>query len=302
MASRSSSMRAQTVLVTGSDGFTGRYLTPVLLDRGYRVVGLVAGERGSSDSIICDLTDEKSVKDVVAQVRPDYVVHLAGMSYVGENDPEGFYCVNLFGTLNLIEALSLMDIPPKKILIASSANVYGTPGVEMIDESICPAPLNHYANSKLAMEHMVCTWFERLPIIITRPFNYTGPGQNERFLVPKIVGHFRRQEREIKLGNLDVSRDFSDVHDVVKCYEALLLSDVRSTIVNICSGVATSLRDIIKMMNGIAGYEISVQVDSALVRTSEIPSLMGSNSRLKEIIGFSPQIPIYETLKNMFLT
>lgn len=295
-----SSMNTQTVLVTGADGFTGRYMVPLLRSRGYHVVGLGAGETGANETIVCDLTDEKKVQDVVSQVLPVYVVHLAALSFIGESDPTNFYRVNLFGTLNLIEALTHLHIAPKKILIASSANVYGTPRLAIIDESVCPAPINHYANSKLAMEHMVRTWFERLSIVITRPFNYTGPGQDERFLIPKIVGHYRRREREIKLGNLDISRDFSDVHDVVLCYEALLQSNAQSMIVNICSGETTSLHEIIKMMNNISGYEISVQSDPTLRRKNEIKSLSGSNYLLRKTIGFLPKYSLHETLKFMF--
>lgn len=291
----------KTVLLTGADGFTGRYMTETLRSHGYCVVGISLGNTVSEEIISCDITNSTSVFSIVEQVRPDYVIHLAALSFVGESDPEKFYQVNLFGTLNLLESLGRLDISPKKVLIASSANVYGTPGFDVLDESVCPNPVNHYANSKLAMEHMVRTWYDRLPIIITRPFNYTGPGQSERFLIPKIVGHFRRREREIKLGNLDVSRDFSDVRDVVKCYLALLESDTRSAVVNICSGEATPLREIIEMMNSLAGYEIIVRVDPALIRTNEIPSLRGSNLLLKKLIGFSPNVSLLDTLRTMNL-
>jgi nucleoside-diphosphate-sugar epimerase len=226
---------------------------------------------------------------------------LAALSFVGHGDPEAFYRVNVLGTVNLLEALSAEVIPPEKILIASSANIYGSPDRDTIDETICPAPVNHYACSKLAMEHMVRTWFDRLPIIITRPFNYTGPGQDERFLVPKIVGHFKRHAPEIELGNLDVSRDFSDVTDVVSAYLALLESSAASVAVNTCSGVATSLREIINMMNDIAGYEIRIRVNPAFVRKNEIPSLRGDNSLLRRLIGPVQQTPLVETVRKMFL-
>ena len=296
----SSYMSPQTVLVTGADGFTGRYMVAYLLASGYRVVAMGLAETNADETINCDLTDRQSIRDFIIRLKPDYVIHLAALSYVGESDPIGFYRVNLFGTLNLIEALAILNPYPKKVLIASSANVYGPIGGREISESDCPSPINHYGNSKLSMENMVRTWFERLPIIITRPFNYTGPGQDERFLIPKIVGHFRRREREIRLGNLDVSRDFSDVREVVACYKALLESDVRSLIVNICSGEATPLREIIRIMNIIAGYEIVVKVDSNFVRDNEIPSLRGSNVLLKDLIGIAPKPSLENTLRAMF--
>jgi nucleoside-diphosphate-sugar epimerase len=287
------------VLVTGFTGFTGRYMATTLEQQGFQVIGLGHGSKDDWETITCELTDAAAVAAAVREVKPDYVVHLAALSFVGHGDSEAFYRVNLFGTLNLLEALAALAEPPRKVLVASSANVYGTPDVAVIDESVTPAPVNHYANSKLAMEHMVRTWFDRLPIVITRPFNYTGPGQAPCFLVPKIVDHYRRRSPIIELGNLDVSRDFSDVRDVVAAYAALLDSDVRSEIVNICRGEAISLREIIAMMNLSAGYEIEVKVNPAFVRVNEIPSLQGSNAELKRLIGTVPSIPLVETLQWM---
>lgn len=294
-------MAPSTVLVTGASGFTGRYIVAALQKRGYVVASLGTGESAADIGIDCDLTDASAVRSAVAQISPRYVIHLAALSFVGHGDPEAFYRVNVLGTVNLLEALSAEVIPPEKILIASSANIYGSPDRDTIDETVCPAPVNHYACSKLAMEHMVRTWFDRLPIIITRPFNYTGPGQDERFLVPKIVGHFKRHAPEIELGNLDVSRDFSDVTDVVSAYLALLESSAASVAVNTCSGVATSLREIINMMNDIAGYEIRIRVNPAFVRKNEIPSLRGDNSLLRRLIGPVQQTPLVETVRKMFL-
>src|SRR3974390_2344033 len=207
----------RTALLTGANGFTGRYLEPALQLRGYQVARL-----DSDGDVPCDLTDRATVERTVLQARPSVVVHLAAVTFVAHGDPEDFYRVNVLGTLNLLQALTKLRQAPVMVIIASSANVYGTPDVGMLEESMCPAPVNHYANSKLAMEHMVRTWFNRLPIVITRPFNYTGPGQADHFLVPKIVKHFKERAPVIELGNLHVSRDYSDIEDVVSAYAALL--------------------------------------------------------------------------------
>lgn len=294
-------MNKKTALVTGASGFTGRHMIAALKERGYRVVGFGDSCPDADQSLPCDLTEPAAVREAVLQIRPDYVVHLAALSFVAHGDAEAFYRVNVLGTLNLLEALAAQESVPRKVLVASSANIYGTPGIEVIDESVCPAPVNHYACSKLAMEHMVRTWFDRLPIVITRPFNYTGPGQDERFLIPKIVGHFKRGAHDIELGNLDVSRDFSDVADVVAAYVALLESDAHAVTVNVCSGRATSLREIIAKMNDIAGYEIEVRVNPAFVRANEIPRLLGDNAVLAGLVGLTPQIEIDTTLRRMFL-
>jgi nucleoside-diphosphate-sugar epimerase len=286
----------QTVLLTGAAGFTGRYLREALEARGYKVVPLQF--EGSSP---CDLTDIGATESAVRNAQPDAAVHLAALSFVGHEHPEEFYRVNVFGTLNLLQALGSLDRPPRCVLIASSGNVYGTPDIEVLDESVCPAPVNHYANSKLAMENMVrANWFDRLPIVVTRPFNYTGPGQAKNFLIPKIVQHFRDRAPFIELGNLHVFRDFSDVDDVVAAYMALLESGVQSEIVNICSGRGIALLDVIRIMNQLAGYEIEVRVNPEFVRENEVPRLVGSDAKLRSLVNLPEPRPFAETLKRMY--
>lgn len=286
-------------LVTGASGFTGQYMVEALENQGFQVVGLGNHPTAADQTLACDLTDAAAVKECVERVKPNWVIHLAALSFVGHEDQRAFYDVNVFGTLNLLQALAELNTPPDRILVASSANVYGTPDVGVIDESACPAPVNHYACSKLAMEHMVANWFERLPIVITRPFNYTGPHQHTRFLVPKIVDHFARQSSTIELGNIDVSRDFSDVRDVVRAYMALLEADIKGTVVNISSGTDTALRTIIEKVGALAGYEIDIQVNPAFVRKNEIPRLCGSNQRLRELTGWQPKYNLDTTLNDM---
>jgi len=288
-------MGNRTALLTGAGGFTGRYMDAALRQRGYDVIGLE-----SSGQTPCDLTKAQETVHAVQAAMPDVVVHLAAVSFVGHGNPEDFYRVNVLGTLNLLEGLARLNRPPRRVLIASSANVYGTPPLEVLDETVCPRPVNHYANSKLAMEHMVRTWFDRLPIVITRPFNYTGPGQADHFLIPKIVRHFRQRTPVIELGNLHVSRDFSDIEDVVGAYLALLDSDVRSEIVNLCSGRGIALLEVIQTMNHLAGYEIEVRVNPELVRANEVPRLVGSNAKLGSLVQMPEPRPFSETLRRMY--
>ncbi len=288
------------VLVTGSRGFTGRYLCARLRERGFDVVGLVMGPvEDRAQEVCCDLSDCVAVAETVAAVRPDHLVHLAAISFVPHADQEAMYRVNLFGTLNLLEAFAAAGLPPRRVVIASSANVYGNPQAERVDETLCPAPVNHYAASKLAMEHMARTWSDRLPLVITRPFNYTGPGQDERFLLPKIVAHFRARKAAISLGNLDVVRDFSDVGDVVEAYVRLLTGVTVAQTVNICSGIGYSLSEILDLSAELAGYRIDVKVDPALVRANELKRLVGDNAKLERLTGFVPRTPLKQTLADM---
>ena len=290
----------KVALVTGASGFTGRHIVPLLRDRGFRVVGLSSSASEDADSLLCDLGDLDALRDIVRRVQPTHVIHLAALTFVQHGDQRAFYDVNVFGTVNLLSALDALPLAPAKVLIASSANVYGIPAVETIDERVCPSPVNHYACSKLAMECMLRNWFERIPIIVTRPFNYTGPGQDGRFLIPKIVGHHKRHAARIELGNLDISRDFSDVQDVARAYADLLECSARSCTVNICSGNEISLRQVLRIMSDIAGYAIDVKVNPALVRANEISRLKGSNALLRQIISYEPSRSFSETLQAMY--
>lgn len=289
----------KTVLITGCDGFTGHFTREEFLRCGYRVIGMVYENAGENE-VACDLTDKDSVRRVIQEYMPDGLVHLAAPSFVVNDNPLDFYLVNVFGTLNLLEAMDAEGINPDKVVLASSANIYGAPLVDEITEDTPPEPVNHYATSKLAMEYMVRTWFERFPIIITRPFNYTGPGQNKQFLVPKIVDHYRTGKQEVELGNLDVARDFSDVRDIAKAYLLLYESAVSSEIVNLSSGQVYELKEIITLMDKIAGYSIKVTVNPDFVRSNEIKVLCGSNKKLKSLTGFVPGIPFEKTLNDMF--
>ncbi len=292
---------APCALITGFRGFTGGYLAKVLEGAGYRIFGTAHGAEPIGPGVFAvDLCDPKAVVQLIDQIRPTVVVHLAAISFVAHNDVDAIYRVNVVGTRNLLAALATLETPPRCVLIASSANIYGNSAVELIDESIAPFPANDYAVSKLAMEYMARLWMERLPIVIARPFNYTGVGQGPQFLLPKIVNHFQRGERVIELGNIDVERDFSDVRMVAKVYADLLAKAPAGEVFNVCSGKANSLKDALTMMAEIAGYEIEARVNPAFVRANEVKRLQGDARKLRGAIGEFEAIPLRETLQWMY--
>ncbi|KVK77468.1 GDP-mannose 4,6 dehydratase [Burkholderia cepacia] len=297
-ASRSDAPRA---LITGLGGFTGDYLAQSLRAAGYRVFGTAHGaEVAGSDMYRVDLCDRAELAKVVADVQPDVVAHLAAIAFVAHGDADAMYRTNVVGTRNLLEALSSLEKRPRAVLLASSANIYGNAAVEIIDEAVEPSPANDYAVSKLAMEYMARLWQDKLPIVVARPFNYTGVGQSPQFLLPKIVGHFQRGERVIELGNIDVERDFSDVRRVVDAYRRLLQLAPAGGVFNVCSGRATSLKAVIAMMEQIAGYTIEVRVNPAFVRANEVRRLQGDGSRLQAVVGPLEDISLESTLRWMF--
>ena len=283
------------VLVTGGEGFTGRFMRAELESNGHEVVSLLHRSDGGAD-IAVDLCDREAVLQAVSGLRVDAVVHLAAIAFVAHGDVEQMYRVNIVGTRNLLEALSAGSNPPRVVLLASSANVYGNADVEIIDEGVAAKPANDYAVSKLAMEHMARTWMGRLPIVIVRPFNYTGVGQSEKFVIPKIVSHYARGARCIELGNTRVVRDFQDVRDVVPRYRRLLeLAPVGETY-NLSSGVGHSLNDVLELLSGLAGYRPEVQVNPEFVRSNEVERLIGNPRKVDEAVQLSTRRDLRDTL------
>ncbi|MFC5511520.1 NAD-dependent epimerase/dehydratase family protein [Massilia jejuensis] len=288
-------------LITGLRGFTGAYVARELEAAGYRVFGTaMPGDDSGSGMLPVDLCDRDAVAAMVEQVEPDVVVHLAGIAFVGHSDVAQIYRVNVVGTRNLLEALAGARHKASSVLLASSANIYGNASVPVIDEGVVPAPANDYAVSKLAMEYMARLWMDKLPIVIVRPFNYTGRGQSESFLLPKIVAHFRRRERRIELGNLAIARDFSDVRMVARSYRRLLAAAPSGEAFNVCSGRSHSLAEVIDLSSDIAGYRIEVQVNPAFVRANDVLTLSGSNDKLARVIGPLEAPPLLDTLRWMY--
>jgi len=287
-------------LITGIKGFTGQYVTAELEQHGWAVWGIGSHDE-SEDARYrrVDLADTAGLRAVIAEVQPDAVVHLAAIAFVGHGDADAFYMVNLIGTRNLLSALASSNKKPECVLLASSANVYGNATEGVLSETSPPNPANDYAVSKLAMEYMARLWMDKLPIVIARPFNYTGVGQTESFLLPKIVGHFRRGAEVIELGNLDVWRDFSDVRAVAQAYRRLLEVCPAGETVNVCSGKAHSLREVIAMAESVSGRSIQVQVNPAFVRASEVKTLCGDATKLRSVIGEWATPPLEDTLRWM---
>ncbi|OIQ70423.1 GDP-6-deoxy-D-talose 4-dehydrogenase [mine drainage metagenome] len=300
MGSRSDMPVNKRALVTGLTGFTGHYVADELAAAGFEVYGMGGHPSHLPRYTQVDLADRDSLHALVARVSPHVVLHLAGIAFVGADNAEAFYRVNTVGTRNLLEALANEAPDVECVLLASSANVYGNATEGVLDESTLPNPANDYAVSKLSMEYMARLWLDRLPIVIARPFNYTGVGQTDVFLLPKIVGHFQRGAKQIELGNLDVYRDFSDVRAVANAYRRLVQACPVGQTVNVCSGKSHSLREVLAMVGKIAGYEIEVKVNPAFVRANEVRSLLGSAARLRDIIGEWNLPQLNETLEWMY--
>lgn len=262
------------ILVTGLDGFTGRYVQSDLESHGHQVMALTS-----------DLTNPDAVSTEIAQLQPEAVVHLAGIAFVGHGNANAFYDVNLIGTRNLLSALAKHVPEVRSVLLVSSANVYGNRSEGALSEDVTPDPANDYAISKWAMERMARLWLNQLPLFIVRPFNYTGFGQDAMFVIPKIVSHFLEEKHVIELGNLDVWREYGDVRTVASIYTKLLEQPPVGDTLNICTGQAYSLREVVTLCKKITGQRMEIEVNPEFVRANEVRVLKGNNIRLKTLIG-----------------
>ena len=289
------------VFVTGLDGFTGRYLATELAQSGHDVCGIVRAERAnvSGRAHVCDLLDRENLTQILSLEKPDAIVHLAAIAFVQHGTAGDIYQANVVGTRNLLDALERSGCQPHSVLLASSANVYGNCDRETINEQVPPAPVNDYAISKFAMELVARMWEDKLPIVIARPFNYTGVGQDSRFLLPKIVGHFRDKAKRIELGNLHVVRDFSDVRTVASVYRRLIEGNFARRTFNVCSGVGHSLQDILAIARELTGHDPEVCVNPQFVRANEVHKLIGNCQELMHSVGPIDSIPLRDTLEWM---
>lgn len=293
------------VLVTGANGFAGSYMTAALQQAGHDVYGLVkniepSGFVGADKIYRTDLSDFGELERIVGQIRPERVIHLAAISHAAHGDVADIYMTNLLGSRNLLEAVARHAPDCGPILLMSSANVYGNRVGGVIDEQVLPDPVNDYAVSKLGMEYLTHIYADRLSFVIVRPFNYTGIGQSPDFIIPKIVQHIRKRAKVIELGNLDVARDFSDVRFVARA--CLKLIDTPAAIgekINLCSGKAYTLAEILDMARTISGHDFEVEINPQFVRKNEIKSLWGSREKLNSLIGVLENTRLEETLRWM---
>lgn len=288
------------ILITGSKGFTGRYVCAELEQRGYEVYGLTNDFTVEGESI--DLRNRHAISVVVSRLRPSGVIHLAAVASVDHGSLSDFFDINVNGTRNLLDALSNVDCL-KSVIVASSANVYGNASLgKPITEDLIPLPLNPYADSKLKMEEMIRKNYAYLPITIVRPFNYTGVGQPKKYLIPKIVDAFKRKEHVLNLGNLNISRDFSDVRFVSWAYAELIDSCSSGDLINLCSGVSYSIEDIVDICSELTKHQLKINSESHLRRNNEVFCLRGDPTHMIKVLGKMSMLNLHDTLHWMLFS
>lgn len=293
------------VLVTGGNSFIDVHLLRALVAAGHSVTATLRSEAEARPPVdvpclIASLEDAERWATVGHEVRPECVIHLAGLALVTHADASELYKTNVVGTDNLLKGLaSVADLRPQ-VLLASTSGVYGNQAAPLIDETLPPRPANHYAVSKLAMEFLAFQHAERFPLRVLRPFNVVGPGQNETFLVPKLVKHHVERSAELQLGNLEPERDFIDVRDVARFVTRLIERPPEALdVVNLCSGVGTSIAQLLELLAQLTNHRPTITVNPQFVRKNEVWRIVGDNRKLSRLTGLNVQHTIRDTLEAM---
>ena len=287
------------LLIIGHSGFVGKHVIEAARQRDFEVVVPPAG---------FDVRDMQSVTTALSAA-PDWILHLAAQSSVSESleHPIETYLVNTIGTANIVAA-AVNSRFEGRLLFVSSADVYGVVDSSSlpIKESQPAAPRNPYAASKLAAEGVCLEATRRsgFDVVIARPFNHIGPGQDARFVIASFAAQIAaiavgEHPPILAVGDLSVERDFSDVRDVVGAYFTLFEQGERGGVYNVCSGVGHRLDRVLQQLLVAAETQVKIEVDQSRLRTSETPQLVGDNQKLRSL-GWRPQIPLSQTLNDVF--
>jgi GDP-4-dehydro-6-deoxy-D-mannose reductase len=301
---------SRPILVTGAAGFAGSHLLDLLSRDGADIVAWhrpggaapreVAGTRWEA----VDLLDPAAVAAAVARVRPSGVYHCAGAAHVGRSwdSTESTFATNVRGTHHLLTALDRAG-DGVRVLIPSSALIYATAG-EALTEDHPLVPSSPYGLSKLAQEMLGERTDGRLTVTIARAFNHFGPRQHPHFVASGFARRIADIEKgrwgpEISVGNLETRRDLTDVRDTVRAYRLILERGQPAHPYNVCSGRAIAIRHLLDLLIARARVPVTVRVDPARYRPNDTPLLLGDPSRLRDELGWTPEIPIEQTLDDL---
>ena len=308
------------VLITGITGFVGSHLAEYCLGRDgeVEVVGICRWRSrreniehlgDSIDMRECDLRDASSVKQLLGDVRPERIFHLAAQSYVPSswNSPAETITTNVIGQLNIFEAMRELELDAR-IQIAGSSEEYGLvhPHEAPITEDNPLRPLSPYAVSKVTQDTLAYQYFQSygLKAIRTRAFNHTGPRRGDVFVTSNFAKQIAqieagRREPVLLVGDLTPERDFTDVRDIVRAYWLCLEHCEPGEVYNVASGKAYRIQEVLDMLLSHSDMEIEVREDPSRLRPSDVPLLLGDNTKFCEATGWKPEIPFEQTAKDL---
>lgn len=310
--------KIKKALITGITGFVGSHLAEYLIKEKVEVHG-ASRWRSKTDNIDhlrdqinlidADLLDAHSLYSIIDKIRPDFIFHLAAQSYVMTSwaSPANTMEINLTGAVNLFEAVKKTG-HDSVIQIACSSEEYGKvyPDEIPIKETNPLRPLSPYAVSKIAMDYLGYQYYESygLKIIRTRGFNHTGPRRGDVFAestFAKQIAEIEKNKREpiVYVGNLDAERDYTDVRDMVRGYYLAVLKGKPGEVYNICTGKAWKISKVLDYLLSLSKSKIKIAIDPLRIRPSDVPILIGDNSKFVKQTNWEPKIEFTKTLEDL---
>lgn len=274
------------VMITGGDGFIGRYLCQECEAQNVEYLVVSASvKQNTAQAQKVDLMNYQALKDTLQSFMPDAIIHLAAIASPVHNDIAEIYRVNVGGTENLLNAASEVLPVGSRMVLTSTAGVYGNQNVERLHEGLPFNPANHYSCSKMVTEILSRQYMDKLDIHIVRPFNIIGCGQSESFFVPKLVKHFLNRSAEIQLGNLDAVRDYVSVEFCAKVMLDLAINlKAAPSIVNVCTGTGYSCKQIIELLEQLTDYHPKIISTTEFARSNEVWKMVGDTTELQKVV------------------
>ncbi len=307
-----SSNELATALITGSEGFVGGHLWKELERSGYKVIGTSLSEpkEKTPNVFVCDITDTEKVGNLIKDLQPDYIFHLAAQSSPRHSIlfPKKTFEINNIGTINLFEAVkSILDYNPRIVVIGSATECGEVSADQLpITENTPFAPQNPYSISKLATYYLSLHYAKSgaCEIVYAASFSHTGPGQSTGFLAADIARQiveieYGRQEAKLVTGQLENLRDYLDVRDVARAYRLLAERGKNGERYNVCSGHPVSTKDIFRILTQLSKVKIDHQIDPSKNNVQDSPVFYGSRKKITQETGWEPEISIKQTLKDL---
>jgi nucleoside-diphosphate-sugar epimerase len=276
------------IIIIGSTGFVGSYVTRLMRSRNDVNVY-------EARDIGIDLLDIRSIEKAIDTMKPDIIINLAAISDLDRYPLSKIYESNAYSIVRIIELLQDINFQGRFINTSSSL-VYGVPEKNPVSENFGLKPRHHYSSAKAMIDSMFSILGNDLDVLSVRPFNCFGCGQPDRYVVPKLITHFKNKKKFIELGSIDNKRDFVDIRDVARMYELVCFSRPdTSNIINFCSGIGTTVREMVNGLSDISGHTIEIREDKSLIRNGDLYDSVGDVSIIKSL-GFSFDHSIKDTL------
>ena len=296
-------MKEKKILITGASGFIGKYVLKKIKDNDLDFLAIDTQkvlDVSSENQRVISLLDKENLGEVIKWYKPNVIVHLAAIALVTHKNTGEIYNVNVQGTENLLESAQNYCDKNIRVILASTAGVYGNQNVDKYEEGLSYNPANHYSYSKMITEYISKQYKEDLDIVTIRPFNIIGVGQSEKFLVPKLVEHFADKKEKLSVGNISSFRDYVDVEYCAEVImELISRKKLDFDILNICSGIPTNGEMIIQLLQEITDFKPEIEISSDFVRKNEVWRMIGDTTRLWEFMNNKKSQSVKDILVKM---